>query len=337
MTTQVAPLIGDEILERVSSAVWSGLGSHPRTLPPWLFYDHQGSTLFDRITELPEYYLTRTERSILAAHASEIVDAAGDNSRRLRIIELGAGSADKSRLLLLAAVERGMPVVYQPVDVSASALDAAQERIQFEIPAVEVVSRRMDYTRDLELGPLAGDERRMVAYIGSSIGNFEPDDAAALLARIQARLAPGDSILLGIDLAKDRQTMLAAYNDSAGVTAAFNRNLLVRLNRELGAEFELANFAHRAIWNPHASRIEMHLESLADHTVRIDLLDLDLEFAEGETIHTENSYKFSADAARTMLANAGFAPVATFTDPRQWFAVCLGRVPARSGGRESDL
>jgi L-histidine Nalpha-methyltransferase len=324
MTSQVVLPVGDAVLDRVAESVRLGLTARPKTLPPWLFYDESGSELFDQITELPEYYLTRVERSILAAHAGAMMAQAGDG-RRLRIVELGAGSADKTRLLLRAAAERQGSVVYEPIDVSRTALEAACERIERELPDVEVAPRVMDYTRELEFDP-PEDERRLVLYIGSSIGNFEPAQASRVLRRVRAGLTRGDCLLLGVDLVKDGRTLMNAYDDSAGVTAAFNLNLLVRLNRELGADFDLDRFAHRALWNPAASRIEMHLESLAEQTVRVPALELSVDFNEGETIHTENSYKFPPGAAEATLSAAMFAPVATWTDRRGWFAVCLGQV-----------
>jgi L-histidine Nalpha-methyltransferase len=324
MTTQVLVPVGDETLERVAAAVGRGLTAQPKTLPPWLFYDEAGSQLFEQITELPEYYLTRVERSILAAHAEAIVaHAAGLD--RLRIVELGAGSAEKTRLLLAAAAEGQDRVVYEPVDVSATALESACERIEREIPGVEVIPRVMDYTRELELVPVPAGERTLVLYIGSSIGNFEPEEAARLLKRVRTRLKRGDGILLGVDLHKDEETLVTAYDDAAGVTAAFNLNVLARLNRELGADFDLDAFTHRAVWNPRQSRMEMHLVSRGKQSARIAALDLAIEFDEKETIHTENSYKFPTGGAEAMLAAAGFAPAATFTDPRNQFAVCLGR------------
>lgn len=325
MTTQVLLPLADSVLEQVSEAVRLGLSAKPKSLPPWLFYDEAGSRLFEQITELDEYYLTRTERSIFAAHSTAILDQAG-NGQTLRIVELGAGSADKTRLLLLAALKRQRAVVYEPVDVSASALEAACDRIEREIPAVQVAPRVIDYTRNLELGPADAGERRLVLYIGSSIGNFEPEEAIRLLRRVRASLRPGDGLLLGVDLIKDPGMLLAAYNDAAGVTAAFNLNLLTRLNRELGADFDLGLFAHRALWNPAGSRIEMHLECRARHTVRFAALDLQVHFEAGETIHTENSYKFPPGAAESMLSAACFCPTTTFTDPKSHFAVCLGQV-----------
>jgi dimethylhistidine N-methyltransferase len=296
----------------------------PKRLPPWLFYDEAGSRLFDEITALPEYYLTRTERLILARNSGEMIERAADGLR-LRIAELGAGSADKTRLLLSAAVARQARVVYEPVDVSATALLVAQARIEREIPGVRVMPLAMDYTNGFVLDSVARGERRLVLYIGSSIGNFEPEEALRLLRKVRAQLAPGDSLLLGVDLVKDDSILLAAYDDAAGTTAAFNKNMLARLNRELSADFDPAAFAHRAVWNEESSRIEMHLVSRESQQVRLAALDLVVEFQSGESIHTENSYKYSPGQAETLLAQAGFAPAECWTDPREWFAVCLGR------------
>ena len=314
--------------DQVAAAVRNGLSSLPKRLPPWLFYDAAGSRLFDEITERPEYYPTRTERGILAEHAERMIaDAA--NGSPLRIVELGAGSADKTRLLLKAAVARQGFVVYEPLDVSSTALDAAQARIEREIGGVVVAPRVMDYThgngRGLALRPTEDGERRLVLYIGSSIGNFDPPDAMRLLHHVRAGLKPGDGLLLGVDLKKDVATLQAAYDDVAGVTAEFNLNLLARLNRELGAEFYLESFEHRAIWNQAESRIEMHLESRIAQTVWLAALGMEVKFAEGETIHTENSYKYRPGQAEAILAEAGFATAASWTDKRGWFEVCLGR------------
>jgi L-histidine Nalpha-methyltransferase len=310
------------------AAVTEGLLSEPKWLPSWLFYDAAGSRLFDQITELPEYYLTRTERSILTCRAGEIIALAANNEA-LHLVELGAGSCDKTRILLRAAVDRQDTVLYEPVDVSATALVQAQQRIEDEIPGVLVCPRVEDYTHQFTLDPPLYGHRRLVLYIGSSIGNFEPHQARALLQNVRAALAPGDSILLGVDLAKDEATLLDAYDDAAGVTAEFNRNILVRLNRELGANFDLETFAHRAVWNPAPSRMEMHLESLVAQTVHIPGPDpnfaLRLSFRRGETIHTENSYKYRSGQPEALLQSAGFRPEHTWTDDRGWFAVCLAR------------
>jgi L-histidine N-alpha-methyltransferase len=316
---------------RVAAAVRAGLTRRRKRLPAWLFYDAAGSRLFDAITELPEYYPTRTERGVLAANAMEMVAQAA-NHARLRIVELGAGTADKTRLLLKAAADMQGRVLYEPVDVSASALDAGRKRIEREIAGVTVAPRVADFTRGsgpmdarahLEL--VGTRERRMVLFIGSSIGNFEPREARQLLRRVRAGLATGDSFLLGVDLVKDEATLLAAYDDAAGVTAAFNRNLLARLNRELDAEFDPDVFEHRALWNRAESRIEMHLASRFAQQVWIAALGLRVQFAAGESIHTENSYKYRPGQAEALLAESGFQAERTWTDPRGWFAVCLGR------------
>lgn len=316
-----------EIQERVAIAARDGLSGHPKHLPPWLFYDEEGSRLFDAITRLDEYYLTRTERSILAAHAGEMVAAAAGcgGKARLRIAELGAGYAEKTLLLLRAAVDRQRSVIYEPIDVSASAMDGARLRIEREVPGVHVIPRVADYTQGpgIELDACYG-ERRLVLYIGSSIGNFEPEEAARLLRRVRAGLASGDSLLLGVDLVKDESLLLPAYDDAAGVTAAFNRNILARLNRELGADFNPQAFSHRALWNQAESRIEIYLESRFAQRVRLGA-GLEIDFAEGETIHTENSYKYTLGQVETLLAAAGFLPAGLWTGPREWFAVCLGR------------
>jgi L-histidine N-alpha-methyltransferase len=331
MTTLSLPL-NSVAAQHVFAAVNEGLLSSPKALPAWLFYDETGSRLFDRITELPEYYPTRTERAIFAANAAEIIALAAE-SHAIQIVELGAGSCDKTRILLQAAVERQDTVLYEPVDVSPAPLEEARERIEREIPGVLVSPRVQDYTRSLALDPPLSGERRLVLYIGSSIGNFEPAEAHALLAEIRSTLAPGDTLLVGVDLVKEEALLHAAYNDEAGITEAFNRNLLHRLNRELGANFKPDLFAHRAIWNPQHSRIEMHLESLLRQIVTIPGChtesrtgrDMQIEFARGETIHTENSYKYRPGQTESMLESVGFTPLKTWTDKRGWFAVSLAR------------
>ena len=315
--------------QQVAAAVCTGLASTPKTLPPWLFYDEAGSRLFEQITELPEYYLTRTERDILSRHADQIIAHATDSrtylTPRLRIAELGAGSADKTRILLRAAVEAQGEVLYEPVDVSTTALVVAQSRIEREIPDVRVRPIVGDYTNGFKFEPTAPDERRLVLYIGSSIGNFEPAEAAHLLAKVRAQLRPGDGMLLGVDLVKDEPLLVAAYDDAAGITAAFNKNMLARLNRDLCANFDPHAFAHRAVWNPVNSRMEMHLESNRAQRVRFAALEFEAEFAAGETIHTECSYKYRPGQAEAMLSRAGFEPAANWADEKGWFSVHLGQ------------
>lgn len=305
----------------VGAEVYRGLTALPKTLSPWLFYDEAGSQLFEDITELPEYYLTRTERAIFAEYGDEILEAAADGSK-LKMIELGAGTAAKTGLLLQAAVRRQGAVDYLAIDVSESALATAEQRIAEGIPGVNVISRVGDYTDGIEEIACAG-QRRMVLYIGSSIGNFEPSDAVQVLREVRRTLAPGDKLLLGADRVKERSVLVRAYDDEAGVTAAFNKNVLTRINRELGANFNLRLFRHRARWNQDQSRIEMHLESLIPQTIAIPALDLDVKFGRGETIHTENSYKFTGSSIASVVERAGFSMTRCWTDERQWFGVYL--------------
>jgi L-histidine N-alpha-methyltransferase len=241
------------------------------------------------------------------------------------VIELGAGTATKTGLLLEAAVRRQEAVTYYGIDVSESALHQAHQNLTAAIPGVTFESRVGDYTEGLGEIPADGT-RRLVLYIGSSLGNFEPTDASQLLRDIRNQLAPGDMLLLGVDMVKDIPTLIAAYDDPRGITAAFNRNMLARINRELGADFDLKKFRHKVRWNGERSRIEMHLESLMAHEASIPSLDLSLTFRRGETIHTENSYKFTIDSAHHLLAQAGFTVVENWTDPRRWFGVFLARV-----------
>ena len=322
-TTPISPA-NIHISDKIASAVYEGLMSRPKWLPSWLFYDAAGSRLFDEITRISEYYVTRTERGILAERSAEIVARAAGRGA-LRIVELGAGSAEKTRLLLTAAAARQDTVFYEPVDVSASALVEAQMRIEDELPNVLVCPRVQDYTQDLELDSTLPNERRLLLYIGSSIGNFEPGEALLLLERVRAAMDPGDCFLLGVDLVKDETVLQAAYDDAGGVTAAFNRNVLVRLNRELDSDFNPATFGHRAVWNAAESRMEMHLVSAKNQEVWLPGIDLRVKFETGESIHTENSYKYRPGAAEALLAKAGFAPEETWTDERGWFAVVLAR------------
>jgi dimethylhistidine N-methyltransferase len=314
------PCLPEAASTPLGAEVYRGLTAMPKRLSPWLFYDQRGSELFEAITELPEYYLTRTERAILADRADEIMEAAG--SKKLTILELGAGTATKTQVLLGAAVRRQEDLTYVPIDISATALEEAQRRIGEALPHVTVNPTLADYTAALP-AMAAGGCRRLVLYIGSSIGNFDPPQAAALLRKLRQRLAPGDLLLLGVDHVKDRTTLLRAYNDQAGVTAEFNRNVLVRIARDLGARFRPGLFRHRAVWNERESRVEMHLESLVMQEVAIPSLDLTVSFRRGESIHTENSYKFTQASATSLLARAGFAVQRDWTDERRWYGVYL--------------
>jgi dimethylhistidine N-methyltransferase len=305
-----------------------GLTSSPKTLTPWLFYDAAGSAMFETITQLPEYYLTRAERSIFAAHADEIVELARKHSQLpLHILELGAGSASKTGLVLAAAVRAQGRVLYQPIDVSASALAHAETHLEEAVPGVEVEPHVADYTRGY--GQLQRPQGpRLALYIGSSIGNFEPEDALEVLRELRQQLLPGDCLLLGADLRKDPSLLLPAYNDAQGVTAAFNKNVLVRINRDLGGSFDVTSFDHVARWNARRSRIEMHLVSRIAQTARIEALDLTVRFKAGESIHTENSYKYTKPRLARMLAQAGFASIRQWKDDAGLFLVTLAGVCA---------
>ena len=312
-----------ETREALIDEVWRGLPKRPRSLVPWMLYDSEGSRLFECITSLPEYYPTRTERDILANYAEAIITATGsDYSRPLRLLELGAGTAAKTGILLEAASRLRNEVIYFPVDVSSDALRAACDSIRCLLPDVQLQPMVANYvTHPPRLERFKGTTLAM--YIGSSIGNFSPQEARTILRNLRSQLRPGDALLLGTDLVKDEVTLVRAYDDKAGVTAAFNLNILHRLNRELGANFDTSCFRHRVRWNGVKSRIEMHLESTRDQCVNIPAAQLSVQFAAFETIHTENSYKFSHSALVALLDDAGFTIEQTWTDPRQWYALTL--------------
>src|SRR5277367_3939568 len=309
--------------EALIDEVWHGLLKRPRSLVPWMLYDAEGSRLFESITTLPEYYPTRTERGILAKYADAIILATGsDYARPLRLLELGAGTAAKTGILLDAATRLRNEVIYIPVDVSSDALDAACDSIGCLLPDVQLQPMVANYvTHPPKLERFKGTMLAM--YIGSSIGNFSPQEARSILRNLRSELRAGDVLLLGTDMVKDEATLVRAYDDRDGVTAAFNLNILHRLNRELGANFDVGCFRHRARWNRVESRIEMHLESTRDQCVNIPAAQLSLQFAAFETIHTENSYKFTQKTLDALLDDAGFSIEQTWTDPRQWYALTL--------------
>ena len=305
----------------IADDVVRGLTSFPKTLSPKLFYDAAGSELFDRITELPEYYPTETERSIFREYAGDIIAQGGDCSA---IVELGAGSASKTVLILQALLQVQPGARYYPVDVSGAALDACRERMRHLLPRLRVVPKVLDFTRGmLQFRQVPG--RKLFLFIGSSIGNFEPLEAGLFLKQVRSSMNAGDALLLGTDMRKSPDVLIPAYDDPAGVTALFNQNVLARLNRELGADFDLETFAHRVVWNDRLSRIEMHLESLREQEVYISALNVELRFAQGETIHTENSYKFTMPMVRSIAENGGFHVEKTWGDAKGWFTVHLLR------------
>lgn len=318
-TTAIAPAPAE-----IAEEARRGLTDEPKWLSAKLFYDAEGSRLFEEITRLPEYYLTRTEQHILTLYAEEMMRAAGGGDA-LSIVELGAGSAAKTTTILSAAAAVQSRVDYYPIDVSHAALEHASERLRNEVPHVRVHPLHVDYDHGVsELRRIRG--RKLVLFIGSSIGNFEPLEGARMLANLRRNLNPGDAVLLGTDMRKRRDLLLPAYDDAAGVTAAFNKNILARLNRELDADFDLDLFRHRAIWNAELSRMEMHLQSVRAQRVTVGALELELEFALGETIHTENSYKFTARMIDSMCETSRLRRERTWSDERRWFTVHLLRV-----------
>jgi L-histidine Nalpha-methyltransferase len=310
----------------IAEAVRVGLTTTPKWLPAWLFYDAAGSQLFERITELPEYYLTRTEREILSACSGEIVEAAGTP---VTLVELGAGTATKTHVIVKALLRRQLRLEYFPIDVSSSALQQADDELHRAFPAVSVNPIVADYTHGVA-EVLNGHHRKLVLYLGSSIGNFDQEDALAVLRSVRNALSPGDAMLIGTDLAKDGRILVPAYDDADGVTAAFNKNILVRINRDLGANFDIDSFGHVARWSPSRSRIEMHLASRKPQRVRIAALNMDVDFAKGETIHTENSYKYTLPQVRKMAEVSGFNHERVWSDKRHWFALHLFRAPGQA-------
>lgn len=294
-----------------------GLTRTPKQLPPKYFYDAAGSELFDEITRLPEYYLTRAESALLHRHATEIGHAAGAEV----LLELGSGSSEKTRLLLDALAGDGHLAGYVPVDVSESALRAAVTGLRDEYPELDVVGVVADFERHLADLPAPG--RRMVAFLGSTLGNHSAHGRRRWLHDLASGTTPGETLLLGLDLVKTPERLIAAYDDAAGVTAEFNRNVLRVLNRELDADFDVEAFDHVARWNEQESRIEMHLRARETMEVKLTELDLVVRFAAGETLLTEYSSKFTHETVEPELRAAGFTPTRWWQDPEGDYALLL--------------
>jgi dimethylhistidine N-methyltransferase len=290
-----------------------GLSARPKRLPPKYFYDEAGSALFEAITELPEYYPTRCELEILRDHARDIAALLPE---RTALLEFGSGSSRKARILLDAA-----PAVtaYVPVDISATQLAAEAAQLRLDYPRLTVQPVAADFTQAFRIPPALTGLARAGFFPGSTIGNFEPYEAAAFLQHAAAMLGRDAVLIVGIDLVKDAKILHAAYNDAAGVTAKFNLNLLVRMNRELGANFDLTAFCHQAFYNSERSRIEMHLASRRRQ--QVTLAGRQIEFRAGETIHTENSYKYKIDSFGALARGSGWTPIAHWTDAQGYFSV----------------
>jgi dimethylhistidine N-methyltransferase len=301
-------------------AVLDGLAGSPKSIPPTYFYDARGSELFEQICNLPEYYPTRTETGILRRHASDIARRIGPNAQ---IIEYGSGASEKIRIIL-DALEA--PVAYMPVDISGEYLGDVAERLAVDYPQLEVTAVVADYRHPFAVpAPRRTARARASLFTGSTIGNFSPEEAMGFLRHAARRLSGGGALVIGADLRKDPRLLHAAYNDSAGVTAAFNLNLLTRINRELDGTFDVSAFDHYAFYNPIERRIEMHLVSRRPQ--RVSISGRSFYFGTGESIHTENSYKFDVDGFRDMARRAGFVPEAVWLDDERWFSVHLLRSP----------
>jgi dimethylhistidine N-methyltransferase len=292
--------------------VLAGLRRKPAAIPPKFFYDAEGSRLFDAICEAPEYYPTRTEMRILSDNAGAIAECIGGECL---LVEPGSGSSEKVRLLLHSL----RPHAYVPMDISRDHLLAAARRVADEYPWLDVHAACVDFTAPLQL-PYRPDGVRTVAFFpGSSLGNFEPGDAERFLRNLRAMVGDDGGLLIGVDLKKDNATLEAAYNDAAGVTAAFNRNLLTRINRELGGDFDVAQFHHRAFYNGMRGRVEMHLVSASDQTIHLGRERF--RFTAGDSIHTENSYKYDVEQFRALARRAGFASGPVWLDDDRLFSV----------------
>lgn len=309
---------GSSEVSRFAEEVRAGLSLRRKALSPKWLYDARGGALYELICEQPEYYPPRTEAAVLEHHADEIAAAIGPGAL---VFEYGAGTARKT-VRLLATLER--PAAYVPADISSDSLRLAEEAVRARFPALAVRPVRADFTGALRL-PLAGlpCERRVAFFPGSTIGNFDPPDAIALLGRMARDAGPGGGLLIGVDAPKDADVLVRAYDDARGVTAAFDLNLLARMNRELAGDFRLTAFRHRSIWDAERSRVEMHLESLASQQVSV--AGATFRFERGETLHTESAYKWDARSFDALARAAGWLPERSWTDAQGWFGVMLYR------------
>jgi len=309
-------LLGADLQRALFAAdMIEGLSASPKATPPKWFYDAEGSRLFGEITRLPEYYPTRTERALLTQVRADIGRAVGAGRT---VVEYGAGSGDKA-VTLLHGLER--PRAYICIEIDPGAARATAEEVAGCFPDLPTRGVAGDFTALDGATPAGPSGARLGFFPGSTIGNFDPTDAAMLLADMREHLGRGAQLLIGVDLVKDRDVLVAAYDDAAGVTAAFNLNLLVRANRELGADFELDAFTHEARWSLGESRIEMHLRATRPTTVRLD--GRLFSFAAGETIHTESSYKYTRERLAALAEAAGWSLETVWTDPKGWFALAL--------------
>ncbi|MGD9542584.1 MAG: L-histidine N(alpha)-methyltransferase [Methylocystis sp.] len=296
-----------------AACVWEGLSRPRKSLPCRFFYDAKGSALFEEITQQPEYYPTKTEVAILHAHAEQIVDGAPDEAV---LVEFGSGSSIKTELLLQRARRL---YAYAPIDISQSALRDATIRLSTRFPGLKIRPTLADFSHPIELPPDLAGRPKLGFFPGSTIGNFSPADATELLRAMRGTLSPDGRLIIGVDLKKDVRRLIQAYDDANGVTAQFNLNLLVRINRELGGTFDLQTFRHAAIYEPREGRIEMHLVSLIDQDVWVK--GRKFRFRAGETIHTENAYKYTIEEFSNIARSAGWTPLRVWTDDERLFSV----------------
>ncbi|HEY5884890.1 MAG TPA: L-histidine N(alpha)-methyltransferase [Pyrinomonadaceae bacterium] len=294
-----------------------GLASQPKRFLPKYFYDELGSQLFEAITLLPEYYLTRAENEILQLYADEIVSSVDGN---ITLIEMGSGSASKTRLIIEALLRRQSSLLFIPVDISASALESSSRILLQSYKELRIEAYAADYFAALTELSKHPRERTLALFLGSNISNFDPSEALKFLHALRSMLTTGDAHLLGADLKKDKEILEAAYNDALGVTAAFNLNVLARINRELRGEFDLRNFRHLAFYNEEAGRIEIYIESCCDQAVTIKQLEMNVQFSAGEQIHTENSYKYDRSDIERLAAQTGFKLACTWLDSEKRFS-----------------
>jgi L-histidine N-alpha-methyltransferase len=300
--------------------VEAGLRACPKRLPCRYFYDREGSLLFETICELPEYYLTRAEREILQARAAEIVSHLPKDTT---LLELGCGSAAKTRVLIEAFLQRDGVLRYVPVDISRTMLQESSMRLVEEYPALQITAIAGEYHDGLRQLKVEADRPKLILWLGSNMGNFERPEAESFVRCVRETMSPWDRLLVGIDLRKDRAVLQRAYDDSYGVTARFNRNILARINRELGGHFDLGKFHHRAIYNEQIGRIEMYLVSARAQLISIDRLGLEVPFEAGEMIHTENSYKYSVGEIEALAGAAGLRIERQWLDAERRFSLNL--------------
>ncbi len=296
-----------------------GLSTSPKSIPSKYFYDKRGSELFEKICTLEEYYPTRTEYHLLKHIAPELIDRC---QLPLTLVELGAGSSTKTTTIITAILQRQSQLDFYPLDISPTILEASGKTIRRLFPAVQFKAISAEYLEGLEMIKTKPSPK-LFLWLGSSIGNFTPEESIRFLHAIHAFMQPNDAMVIGMDMVKDRDVLIAAYNDRAGVTAQFNLNLLERINRELGGHFDLQTFHHLALFNEAESRIEMYLESRLKQSIAIDLLNRNFSFQRGETIHTENSQKYTQDMIDAILERSGFTLIKQWMDDRNWFSVNL--------------